>query len=212
MGDSEFQVPLRPKTLDRPHASSHSPLVSDRFMPTLSSMGESDDSFREMNLYRMHIEREHALRAHEQNQAATAHYQRAAIESANVAIRSLILINGAAVIALLAFVGSLESGADAATINAAALVAPISWFAFGVGFAAVTAVLAYLVNMLDSDISRSYQETWENPYFEEQPRTRRLRPWRLGFHILAMVCALASLGSFGMGVWTVTEAIGQLGI
>lgn len=162
--------------------------------------------------HRAEVERELALRAHDRNSELTVEYQRAAIASANATIRSLILVNGGAVIALLAFVGALESGDGASSVSVETLVAPIRWFAVGVGLATLTAALAYLVNLLDSDISSSYRCVWKHPYLEELDQVTKLRPWRMRLHYLAIVVAFCSLISFGLGVWTVTRAVGQLGI
>ena len=56
------------------------------------------------------IEREHALRAHDRNKEMSTDLRKAATDSANIAIRAMILVNGGAVVALLAFIGSLEAG------------------------------------------------------------------------------------------------------
>lgn len=155
---------------------------------------------------------EHALRAHDLNRNVNAEMRRAAVDSANVTIRSLILVNGGAVVALLAFVGALESGDINNAIKIEALVAPIRWFAFGVGFSAVTAALAYLVNMLDSDITDSVELIWKYPYVVSKKQAKWLGWLRLGAHISALALAIAALVAFFLGIISVTEAISHLGL
>lgn len=155
---------------------------------------------------------EHAKRAHDLNRQSSADFTKAAIESANVAIRSLMLVNGGAVVALLAFLGALESGDAGNAVKADVLVAPILWFALGVGFSAMTATLAYLVNLLDSGLVNSVRLTWEHPFIEDDEKAPRLRWWRVRLHVVAILLATASLVTFFLGVFTVTQAIGELAI
>lgn len=155
---------------------------------------------------------EHATRAHDLNRQTSANHTKAAIESANFAIRSLILVNGGAVVALLAFLGALESGDSGNALKVDALIVPLLSFGLGVAFSAVTVTLAYLVNMLDSDITNSVHLTWEHPYVEEDEKAPRLKWWRVRLHIAAIIFALASLMSFFVGIITVATAMSELGI
>jgi hypothetical protein len=68
-----------------------------------------------------------AERAHDRSDAMLAERQKAAIESANAAIRALLLVNGGAVVALLAFLGTLESS-DAEAISVERFVSALSFF------------------------------------------------------------------------------------
>ncbi|SLN62182.1 hypothetical protein PEL8287_03385 [Roseovarius litorisediminis] len=169
-----------------------------------------DQNSQEKHQHELNME--HAKRAHDLNRQTSADFSRAAIESANLAIRSLILINGGAVIALLAFLGALEAGDVGNAVKSDALVAPIRWFALGVGFAALTALLAYLVNMLDSDITNSVNFTWEHPYIEPDKEQARLIRVRCALHVIAILLAISALGSFFFGIASVTQAVSSLNI
>ncbi len=155
---------------------------------------------------------EHAKRAHDLNRQISNQCRSAAVESANVAIRSLILINGGAVVALLAFVGAIESSDLTNSIKIEELVAPIFSFAVGVGGAAIAAILAYLVNMLDADITNSVRLTWEHPYVNETKAAARLGYLRIVFHVSAFVAVVLAIGAFFRGVYTVTQAISSAGL
>lgn len=155
---------------------------------------------------------EHAKRAHDLNRQTSADHTKAAIESANLAIRSLILVNGGAVVALLAFLGSLESGDSENAVKVDALIVPLLSFGLGVAFSAVTVVLAYLVNMFDSDITNSVRLIWEHPYVEDDEKAPRLKSWRFWLHIFAIFFAFASLVAFFIGIVTVAKAMSALGI
>ena len=111
--------------------------------------------------------REDALRVHDEINEALQSFNRAAIESANVAVRSLLLINGGASVALLAFIGAIETGNP--EVDSRVLVEPIWWFAVGVGLAVFVAVLAYVVNYLDAAIMSEMRRIWHPPYVQEAP-------------------------------------------
>ncbi len=156
------------------------------------------------------INREHALRAHDRNSEALQNFNKAAIESANIAIRSLLLVNGGASVALLAFVGAVESGNS--EINSRVLVEPIRWFAFGVGAAVLTALFAYLVNLLDALIAGSMSRNWDHPYIHDTPMAKKLIFRRRLLFFAALLAAVFSAISFFLGVWSITAALSNLGI
>lgn len=157
------------------------------------------------------VNHEQALRAHELIHRMAAEARKAAIDTANVAVRSLILINGGAVVALLAFVSALKSGSNGSTINLEPLIAPILWFARGVGFSAITSVLAYLVNLMDSDFLAELQHTWDPPYVSQVRSGKCMGYFRNLLHFIALLLAILSLITFFCGVYGITGAISQFG-
>ena len=70
------------------------------------------------------------------------------IEFAVVAIKGIVLVNGAAAIAVLAFLGSIWAGNAKEGREAAIKLAPaLEWFVWGVGLGVLTAGLAYLAQV-----------------------------------------------------------------
>jgi len=157
-------------------------------------------------------EMEHAKRAHDLNRQMSNLCRSAALDSANIAIKALLLINGGAVVALLAFVGAIESSDAGNTVQIDELVTPIFSFAFGVGCAAVTTVFAYLVNWMDVDITDSVKLTWEHPYVVDTRAATRLGYIRIAFHLLAFMAGLLAIVSFFRGIISVAEAISHVGL
>lgn len=155
---------------------------------------------------------EHAKRAHDLNRQMSADFIKAAVDSANLAIRSLTLINGGAVVALLAFIGALESGDAGDSVRLEELVDPIWWFAVGVGCAACAAMCAYLVNMSDADLSNSVRLTWDHPYVVPHKGDCVRTAVRQFFFYFGILLAVGSLGSFFFGIAAVTAAISALSI
>ena len=121
------------------------------------------------------------------------HMFEAAVEFAILAIRTLILINGAAVIALLTFVGQVwandqHNGSAMAHI----LFWPLLFFLIGVIMAVTTTLLAYITQMLTTEHGRG-----TIPAISKRVR------------IFAILSAVLSLMSFTAGA--VTTAVGIAG-
>jgi len=121
------------------------------------------------------------------------HMFEAAVEFAILAIRTLILINGAAVIALLTFVGQVwandqHNGSAMAKI----LFWPLLFFLTGVITAVTTTILAYITQML----------TTEHGGGTIPPISKRVR-------VFAILSALLSLAAFTGGA--ITTAVGIAG-
>jgi hypothetical protein len=121
------------------------------------------------------------------------HMFEAAVEFAILAIRTLILINGAAVIALLTFVGQVWAN-DQHTGSAMAKVLfwPLLFFLIGVIMAVTTTLLAYITQMLTTEHGRG-----AIPVISKRVR------------IFAILSALLSLMSFTAGA--VMTAVGIAG-
>ncbi len=118
---------------------------------------------------------------------------RAAIDFALSAIRGLLLINGGAVVALLAFLSNVwtddASGARELAIN---LKLPLGFFLLGVVASVSTAMLSYLGQ-------RAINESWDHITWK-QYSTAHI------FVGLAFIAAIASLIMFGIGSWWAVDA------
>ena len=121
------------------------------------------------------------------------HMFEAAVEFAILAIRTLILVNGAAVIALLTFVGQVwandqHNGSAMAKI----LFWPLLFFLTGLILAVVTCLLAYLTQMI----------TTERGGGTIPPASKRLR-------LVAIAASMLSISAFTAGaVLTATGVAG----
>ena len=121
------------------------------------------------------------------------HMFEAAVEFAILAIRTLTLINGAAVIALLTFVGQVwANDQHNGSAMAHVLFWPLLCFLTGVILAVTTTLLAYITQMLTTEHGRG-----AIPLV-----SKRLR-------IFAILSALLSLVAFTAGA--VTTAVGIAG-
>ena len=188
----------------RPCKKGHPPPYPEQMGNNELQKSKEEERIEELN-------REMAIRQHDRTHEMYSDARKAAIDSAAIALRAMILVNGGAVVALLAFIGSLEAS-NGASVTISALVEPIEWFGWGVGLAVTSTAIAYLVNVLDSDILSATRGTWNHPYSEKEMRARRLGPPRFLLHVLALGLAIGSLVSFWQGVASITDKIGQLGL
>ena len=123
---------------------------------------------------------------------ASAH-DRAAIDFALSAIRGLLLINGGAIVALLAFLSNVwtndASGARELAIN---LKTPLIFLLLGVVASVSTAMLSYLGQ-------RAINESWDHITWKQYSTAQIL----VG---LAIIAAFVSLIMFGFGSWWAVDA------
>lgn len=121
------------------------------------------------------------------------------IASSNLAMRTLVAINGGAAVAILAFVGSIAGKAEHCSgVELSRLTAPLIWFGFGVTSALASMMLAYLTNYATTGHTQS------------QPSSHHEARWGMAknvFHLSAIVAALASLAFFVAGLFCTKSAI-----
>ncbi|MFT4795302.1 MAG: hypothetical protein ACJAVR_001502 [Paracoccaceae bacterium] len=152
-------------------------------------MGEVDDGVR-------------AVRAHERHLDVWRLLNAATVDSGAAAVKSLFIMNGGAVVALLAFVANAvgECGADLTGRASSALLL----FSYGLISAAAVACGAYLVNFCYLSSVAAARLTWSHPFTE---KSRSSRNWlRIGrpLHALSIIVAIASLSFFLFGVWDIS--------
>ncbi len=118
----------------------------------------------------------------------------ASVEAAQAGIKALLLLNGGACIAVLAFMSNVMSKdlrwPDRQIVEAA--VRSLTYFASGAGMAVFITLLAYLSNQRYATGARDgSQKHWE---------------WGKRFGLAAIIAALVCLGLFGYGVWEIATS------
>jgi magnesium-transporting ATPase (P-type) len=151
--------------------------------------------------------REEAHRAHDNSLAFHTYVNQATIESANIALKTLIVINGGAAIAILTFLGGVASKDKINLANVTPVAMTIRYFAIGVGLTLAAMAFSYLTNYFMAGIERGRLKTYTHPYVADGPDTPRQRWWNRLFHILSFGCAFASLILFGIGLFVASDNI-----
>src|SRR3982074_2857664 len=97
-------------------------------------MSEQPPTFEERK-YGNDLLREDAHRAHDQNTEFHTYVNKEAVGAANLTLRTLVLINGGAAIAVLTFLGGVASKDKIDFLKVGVVAGTIRWFAFGVALA-----------------------------------------------------------------------------
>jgi hypothetical protein len=158
-----------------------------------------------------YLNREDAKRAMENHRSFVETTNKAAIESANLALRMAILINGGASVALLAFVGGMVSqGRIAIGPQLSTLASTLIWFASGVAVATLATGFAYFTNLTIIKGATTQSLSWEHPYIAENSTSKRWGRLAEGLRWMAAILAFGSVGLFACGMIQVYFAVARL--
>jgi hypothetical protein len=172
-------------------------------------MTEQGSSFEERT--RVHdLLREDAHRAHDNSVAFHTYVNQATIESANIALKTLIVINGGAAIAVLTFLGGVASKDKIDFAAVAPVAMTIRYFAIGVALTLAAMAFSYLTNYFMAGVEVSRQKTYTRPYVIDGANTDNQKWWNNLFHILSFGSALASLLLFVIGMYVASDRIAHL--
>jgi protein-S-isoprenylcysteine O-methyltransferase Ste14 len=150
-------------------------------------------------------DRQLAERYHDKETDFARGSSQAAVENANIALRTLVLINGGAAVAVLAFLGGIDETKTSELLDDLTL--PVVWFAWGVALAALGIGLAYLTNFCITNSIWDRKHNYVHPYVVETPKSQSWSRWATFFQVLAMIAALGSLGCFLTGIYSVRAAL-----
>jgi hypothetical protein len=137
-------------------------------------MTEQGPPFEERR-YGHDLLREDAHRAHDTSDAFHTYVNQAAIESSNTALKTLIVINGGAAIAVLTFLGGVASKDKIDFATVAPVAYTIRYFAFGVALTMAGMAFTYLTHYFMTAIEGSRLKIYTHPFVVDGPGTPRLR-------------------------------------
>ncbi len=117
----------------------------------------------------------HAERQHDKLDNFIERSSDAAIKSGQLFLRTVTLINGGAVIAVLGFISALASKDSERIAQIVPVAKSLLWFSGGVAMAAAAAGFAYLTNYAAAAITSCLQRTWNHPYVDVTVASNRWR-------------------------------------
>jgi hypothetical protein len=156
------------------------------------------------------INRENAHRQHDSNRELFHYVNKATLECANLALKTLVLINGGAAIAVLTFLGGVSAKQTIDFSKVGVVAATIKWFAFGVALAVAGMALSYLTSYTMAGAITNMKAIYERPFLVEGPKFKVWRRWNIGFHIVGLFVAIASLVFFLIGMFSASDAVKHL--
>jgi hypothetical protein len=154
----------------------------------------SEQSYREME------------RAHDFHREIIRRASDATVESGQLAARMIIVINGAAVVAMLAFVGNFATRGQLLAGVADSMI----YFASGVVSGTVTLGATYFANFAGTATLHSMDQIREWPYLRENAGVRVRRGITFFFMAVAMLSGVIGLILFAWGTWKIKDAIRAL--
>jgi hypothetical protein len=172
-------------------------------------MTEQEPSF-EQTKWLDEIRREDAHRAFDTSEAFHTYVNKATIDSANLALRFLIVINGGAAIAVLTFLGGVASKDNIDFGKVGDVAHTLRYFAIGVALALAGMAFSYLTNYFMVSIESSKKKSFEHPYLVDGPKTDLMRRLNGVFHVGAFLSALVSLSLFVVGMYIASDKITHL--
>jgi hypothetical protein len=156
------------------------------------------------------ISREDALRVHDRSRRFSEATNEAVVKAGDVAIRTAMLINGGAAVAVLAFIGTLVRQDEVTVKQVAGVSGSLLWFGSGVAAAVFALALSYFTNYCYVRAETSKIFTLEHPYIVDGVNTQRWLRWGYAFHLGAIAWGMGSLAAFVVGMIDVHGAIVRL--
>lgn len=147
--------------------------------------------------------------SHEQAMAAHANYFEdkrqvfgSAMDMALEAIRTAALINGGAVIAVFALIGTLFEAEDRVSqAMRIAILQPAFLFAAGAVLSGIASGFSYFAQIAFARAHEEYDLTFEHPYVIETPTSTRFWVVGEGFRAVAVLSVLASYAALIIGLF-----------
>jgi hypothetical protein len=155
--------------------------------------------------------RREAERAHDKQDEFFHSVNKAAIDISQVALRTAVLINGGAAIAVLAFIGNLTSGGKVPLNKLADVAVSLESFAWGVAIGALATAFAYFTNYTMAGYAASFDKTFVYPYTVADKHTPTWKWVNHAIHFVTVLLGLGSLALFICGMLSVGGAISRLG-
>ena len=159
-------------------------------------MNEGPTEDPEHERWRYEQERALAERMHDRDFTLLRQATDAAIGHANFALRTLILINGGAAVALLAFLASLLSAEEDYSSKLSEITAPLVSFSYGIAAATVSIGFAYFTTYCVATAFSKKELLWEHPWTKETPKSNAWTRASVMCQIFAVILAFVSLYFF----------------
>jgi hypothetical protein len=85
-------------------------------------------------------------------------------DPANLTLRTFVVINGGAAIAILTFLSGVAAKEKIDFAQVGLVAGTIKWFAFGIALAVFGIALSYLTNFASVGIASSQIDSWDHPH------------------------------------------------
>ena len=156
------------------------------------------------------IKMEEAQRAHDREATLFRAHFEAASKAAEVAVKTSVVVNGGAAIAVLTFIGGMVGKDIVGVKQVADVSSSLMWFASGVAAGVTALAFIYLMNYSAASTVRWRKPIYEPPFVETTPRSKAMHAIYAMAHAVAVFVSLISIILFVLGVVNVRKSIGQM--
>lgn len=141
------------------------------------------------------LNRESAMEAHTAHRNDAAMLFQAGLNFGLEAMRTAFLVNGGAVVAMMAFIGATYNAesSDVESIRSALLL-PAFIFAAGAVAAGMASGFAYFAQYLYHDVVETQEMHWDRPYIRDTAATVSPMRWGQFWHFTCVLTVLVSYG------------------
>jgi hypothetical protein len=146
-------------------------------------------------------------RAYQQHQTFLVEVNRALVESGNLALRMVILINGGAAVAVLAFIGGMASQGKLSIEQMRELTSNLIWFTSGVAVGGLALGFVYFTTFAVMMTAHNYEARSEHPFYLETAASKRWWFAGEGLRAAAVLLGLGSLLLFIAGALDLRDAV-----
>jgi hypothetical protein len=147
-------------------------------------------------------------KAHKKNFEFSMAVNESARSYASGALKTAVIINGGAAIALLTFIGNVYSTNETNALPPIAqLTNPIMWFAWGVALAAFAMSFGFFANQSTVEEVAAKDSQIAFPYFVENKQSKRWHLIGAVFYALTSLAGVGSLLMFICGMLAIRDAI-----
>jgi hypothetical protein len=153
------------------------------------------------------LKREDAHRAHDRHRELIFKLMEATFSSAQLGLRTAILVNGGAAIAVLTLVGGLVGQGRIKVDHLDRVNDTLMWFAAGIACAGLAMAGSYLANYAHSSFLGAQGLSYEHPWVVDNDRSKRWWWATFVIQIVTITIGLASVVCFIFGTTYVKHAI-----
>jgi hypothetical protein len=153
-----------------------------------------------------------AERAHGVHKTFVLQSNTASVESAHSVLRTIMLINGGAVVAILGFICVVADKHKLSTNDLHAIAGSLRWFAFGVFCTAVAFGAAFLTNCSTALGNAAKPLDWIHPYVHDCPTSNWCNVFRNVCAVSAILFGVVAIVAFGTGAGSIYSAIVKLSL
>jgi hypothetical protein len=158
--------------------------------------------------YDMNIQAAH--RAHDRQDALENQLNDGAFKAADMALRTVVAINGGAIIALLALIGALVGRDKINGSQIGLLISYFSWFIYGVVAGVASMAGIFLAYFTATFSYRFRSKTYEHPYLQNTCKSLFYGYAGIAILIAAILVGLSSVGFFVKGVTSIQVVLTHL--